>query len=229
MHNSNDRRPRDTYRDRVNPVTDRTVRSGSSEPKAADYDYNLVNQTPDAANGGRVNPTYVADREDLSYRDGYVRGKVVEQRYQDAIETRDNSNAARGLLLGILLTSLVGAIVAAFFVISQQNRTPVPVVVPAPEAPEAVTDTPTVAPTVEPPTQTNTEIRERVIERTRELVPVPVPQPQAPAPAPQQQAPAVQQPAPEAQPVPVEPQAQTEAPEVTEPTTTTADPNAPAQ
>jgi hypothetical protein len=206
MHNTNDR---PTHR-----PTDRSVRPGAqSQPTAADYDISqTINQPPTVINAST--PT--------SYRNGYVEGEVAERRYQQALVARDNDNAARGLLLGVLLTSLIGLIVGAFYLMSEQ------------QTPEPVAPQPTLAPTTAPPADnsTNTQIRERVIRQTEtRVVPVPVPvtepaPPQAPAPAvPQQQAPvqpsAVEQPAPQAPADLVEPQPSVEpqasaAPETTD-------------
>jgi len=103
-----------------------------------------------------------------SYRNGYVNGRQIERDYQQAnLAARDNDNASHGLLLGILLTSLAGLIVGAFWYFNQPRETLVeetqPVVVPSPsnELPSPQ------------PQQTT------IIERTKE-VPVVVPQPQVP-------------------------------------------------
>jgi hypothetical protein len=129
--------------------------------------------------------------DQAAYRDGYVHGRTVEQTRLDGTqEVRDNDNAARGLLLGTLLTGLVALTVGATYFLSQRNQTPVPnstIVVPKSSP----------APSQSP----------QVIERDR-VVPVPVPQQQAPAPnvnitvpSPSSQAPAAR-PAPATQPAP---------------------------
>ncbi|MBE9177565.1 hypothetical protein IQ268_03110 [Oculatella sp. LEGE 06141] len=194
MHNHNNRTYRQETYSNGRTYGDRPVQYETD-------DYRVINQTPTVANGNRVSP------EDASYRDGYVRGRTVDRYQQDNVtEVRDNENAARGFLLGILLTSLVGVVIAAIFFVSQQNQAPAPVVpVPVPAEPNAV----------EPPApQTNnTEVRERVIERTRELVPVP--QPQAPAPTEAQQpVPQTQQPIVD---VPTQPQSPIQQPNVVQP------------
>lgn len=103
--------------------------------------------------------------DQAAYRDGYVHGRSLEQeRLEVDREVRDNDNAARGLLLGILLTGLVGLTVGATYFLSQRNQAPVPnstIVVPKSSP----------APAQSP----------QIIERDR-IVPVPVPQQQAPAP-----------------------------------------------
>lgn len=103
-----------------------------------------------------------------SYRNGYINGREIERNYQQAnLAARDNDNASRGLLLGILLTSLAGLIVGAFWYFNQPREAEVnqvqPVLVPTPnnELPSPQ------------PQQTT------IIEKTRE-VPVVVPQPQVP-------------------------------------------------
>ncbi len=117
-------------------------------------DYNVVNPDP------------------IDYREGYEQGRAVEQhRYEANQQIRDNDNASRGILLGILLTSLVAIALGGYFWLNQRNRTEAPVnrtiVVPT------TAPSPSVSPSPSP------EVRERVIERDR-IVPVP----QSPAPAP---------------------------------------------
>lgn len=99
---------------------------------------------------------------------GYVRGRDDERLYDRDLEARDNENAGRGLLLGILLTALVAATAGAVFLLNQRERT-------APSTP------PIVIPRTSPNTnqQQPPQVRERIIERDR-VVPVP----QSPAPAP---------------------------------------------
>ncbi|NEU78967.1 hypothetical protein [Nostoc sp. UIC 10630] len=140
-----------------------------------------------------------------SYTNGYVQGRNTERSYQQAdLAERDNENASRGLLLGIIVTSVVSLIIGGVWYFNQRNNaavdTTVPVVVPVPS-----NSSPT------PPPQPQTKI----IERIREVpVPVPVPQQQVTPPSaprqpdinitipPQQsaaeKAPSVTQPAPKA-------------------------------
>ncbi|MBE8991659.1 hypothetical protein [Nostoc sp. LEGE 12450] len=142
-----------------------------------------------------------------SYTNGYVQGRNTERSYQQAdLAERDNENASRGLLLGIIVTSLVGLIVGGVWYFNQRNDaavdTTVPVLVPVPS-----NSSPT--PSASPQPQT------KIIERIREVpVPVPVPQQQVtPQSAPRQpdinitippqqsaaeKAPSVTQPAPKA-------------------------------
>ncbi|MBL1175548.1 hypothetical protein [Pantanalinema sp. GBBB05] len=124
---------------------------------------------------------------------GYVRGRDYERQYDRDLETRDNENAGRGLLLGILLTALVAATAGAVFLLNQRERT-------APSSPAIVV--PRISPNANQ--QQQPQVRERIIERDRV---VPVPQTSAPAPrvnitvpsanqsAPSSQAPATQAPA----------------------------------
>lgn len=115
-----------------------------------------------------------------SFRDGYVHGQVTERGYQEEVlSERDNNNAARGLLLGIILTSLAALTVGVVWFLNQSNEAPTQVLpsVVVPAEPD-VSPSPE---TKEPPA------KETIIERTRDvLVPIPQqPTPQAPAPAPQ--------------------------------------------
>src|SRR4028119_1804157 len=127
-------------------------------------------------NGNINNNTNVAPDRSVPYRDGYVHGRVVEQQYQEeGQEIRDNNNAARGLLLGIGLTTLAGLTAGAFYLLNrpQEAPAPAPVVVPVPKA----------SPSPSPVASQQPQERTTVIERTK-IVPVPVEKPASPQPAP---------------------------------------------
>ncbi|MDX2098340.1 MAG: hypothetical protein SFW36_11235 [Leptolyngbyaceae cyanobacterium bins.59] len=160
---------RDTYRDSQGNLHTTTSRSENNVPPA-------------------ITPT------EASYRNGYVSGQTRERRIlEEQQEVRDNDNAARGLLLGILLTSLVGLTVGSLALLAQRRNQPAPVAAPVIQTAPAPAASP--AP-VSPAPQTAPSTRTTVIERTREVVPVPqqrtiervVPAPQpAPQTAPQTQ------------------------------------------
>ncbi|MDM9585978.1 hypothetical protein [Nostoc sp. GT001] len=159
-------------------------------------------QTTETVKNNTTNPN--------SYTNGYVHGRNVERSYQQAdLAQRDENNASGGLLLGIIITSLLGLVIGGVWYFNQQNNAAVnnavPVVVPVPSKSDP---TPSASP--QPPT---------IIERTTEVpvpvaVPVPVPQQQVTPPSaprqpdinitipPQQpaaeKAPSVTQPAPKA-------------------------------
>ncbi len=113
-----------------------------------------------------------------AYSSGYVTGRDSERRYQQAnLAERDNTNAANGLLIGVILTSLVTLGVGAFWYFNQRNNAAVdngtPVVVPVP-VPNSASPSPAAS--------QSPQSRTTIIERTRE-VPVVIPQQQAPAPS----------------------------------------------
>lgn len=126
-------------------------------------------------------PPKVDPEKAISYRDGYVHGRVSEHRVQEeGLEVRDNNNAARGLLIGIALTSLLGLTLGAIFFLNLNNQrqqeeyTAPPVVVPS-----------AVTPASPSPAAAQPRQETQVIERTRTIekpVLVPVPQVQSPAP-----------------------------------------------
>ena len=120
-----------------------------------------ISKTTETANGANT------------YKDGYVNGQVDERYQENALASRDNENAGRGLLIGILLASLAALTAGAVWFANQSNDVnPVaPVVVPVPNRAE---------PSPVPETKTETTI----IDRTRDVL-VPVPQQQT-SPAPQQ-------------------------------------------
>lgn len=130
-----------------------------------------VTRTTETVNNKTANPN--------SYQNGYLHGRSSERSYQQAhLAERDNDNAARGLLLGVILTSLVTLIASAFWYFNQrdnatvdnvENTTPVLVPVPSNNSP---------TPSASPQPETT------IIERTTQVpVPVPVPQQQVSPPA----------------------------------------------
>jgi outer membrane biosynthesis protein TonB len=131
---------------------------------------NLHNHNPNERN--HVHHNNVAPDKTVAYRDGYIHGRVRERHLQeDGLEVRDNNNAARGLLIGITLTSLVGlALAAAFFWYPRQQQTPAPVVVPAPSS----------SPVSSPAASQGQTTQTTTIER-HTVEQVPVTQPAAPA------------------------------------------------
>jgi len=114
-----------------------------------------------------------------AYRDGYVSGQVTERELREENQiARDNDNAARGLLIGVIATSILGLILGTLFFLNQREN-------PAPVAPIIVPNR-SVAPAASPSPSPTTRTETQIIERER-LVPVPqtqAPAPQAPAPAP---------------------------------------------
>ena len=124
--------------------------------------HNDLTRTTETVKNSAANPN--------SYTNGYVQGRNVERSYQQAdLAQRDENNASGGLLLGIIITSLLGLVIGGVWYFNQQNNAAVdntvPVVVPVPSS----SPTPSASP------QTKTTI----IERTREVpVPVAVPVPQ---------------------------------------------------
>lgn len=148
------------------------------------YNREVRQESHNDANGHthvtRTNETVNNVSNPKAYGNGYVDGQVTENRYQQEVLTeRDNENAGRGLLIGILLTSLAALTAGAMWYYNQRNDVdPVQTIVVPNSQP---------APSPSPEARQNTTI----IEKTRNVaVPVIVPQQQAPAPAPLAPAPA---------------------------------------
>ena len=143
------------------------------------------------------------------HQEGYVAGRVDENlRQGEVLAERDNENASRGLLIGILLTSLAALTAGTIWYFNQRNNAEAPSTIVIPNSQPA--------PSPSPAAKQETTI----IEKTREVpVPVVVPQqqapaPQAPVPAPDikidnsvTQPPAAQE-APATQPAPTQPESQ---------------------
>ncbi|MBW4518791.1 MAG: hypothetical protein KME16_03695 [Scytolyngbya sp. HA4215-MV1] len=117
-----------------------------------------VIHTKEVVNPDGTNPS--PNLRATSYHNGYFQGRLSEQRLsEETAKIRENDGAARGLMIGILLTALTGLVVGGAFWVSQQNQTPVPTVSPVTvPAPTSSTQ----------PSQNKTTI----IERTTERVPV---------------------------------------------------------
>lgn len=155
---------------------------------------NNPNRTPETPNTpetlNQSGDYHVVKPDPVNYRQGYVEGKALEQqRYEANQQIRDNDNAGRGLLVGILATGLLALVGASFYFLTQRDRTPAPAV-------NRTIIVPSAAPSTSPSANPSPEVRERIIERDR-VVPVPqqsaptrvitIPQPSAPAqPAPAQ-------------------------------------------
>jgi hypothetical protein len=132
-----------------------------------DYPTNIPNPTPRTTNPEVAGNNQVRHNPN-SYQDGYVQGRAVEQ-HRGAVnqEIRDNDNAGRGLLVGIILTSLIGLTAGGLYLLNQRDRTP------------ATVERTIVVPKAAPAPSQSPQVRERVIERER-IVPVPQqPQPAA--------------------------------------------------
>jgi outer membrane biosynthesis protein TonB len=179
-----------------------------NDPK--NYDREVARETYRDASGETHEVTRVtetANSRDDSYERGYVHGKAVERSYQRAdLAQRDNDNAARGLLLGLLFASIAALVGGFLWYINIRNNESVnpvdPIVVPSPSKPEA-------SPSPEPTQEFRNETT--IIERTKEVpvevpvpVHVPVPQQQAPSQPEENTAPASPSPTTESTPSPTE-------------------------
>ena len=100
-----------------------------------------------------VNARPVTSNE-VSYRNGYVDGRVSESYKLNQLKNRDNNNAFGGFLLGIFLTVAIGLVAGIYYSIfaQQQERT----------EPSAISE--------QQPTGAETTI----IEKTKEVIPVPI-------------------------------------------------------
>ncbi|MDV2990939.1 MAG: hypothetical protein N4J56_000593 [Chroococcidiopsis sp. SAG 2025] len=142
------------------------------------YNREVRQESYQDANGNtHVNVTKTTESND-SYQHGYVHGRVAERSTQERASTiRDNENAARGLLLGILLTTIAVLSAGVIWYLNQSAQTststPQPVLVPVPSD----------KPNTESSTVDRSSEKQTIIEKIKE-VPVPVLQP--PASTPQQ-------------------------------------------
>jgi hypothetical protein len=139
------------------------------------HNHTPKNSNTNIQNGRHLNtPVETVNPDAVSYEEGYVHGRASERSLENQEqEVRSEHSAARGLLLGMALTSLVGLTVGAIFYLNQREEspTPTPVLVPARPAPQ----------------QPNRETT--IIERTTEKIQPPAPINQEPSTAPQQSQP----------------------------------------
>jgi hypothetical protein len=139
------------------------------------HNHTPKNSNTNLQNGRHLNtPVETVNPDAVSYEEGYVHGRASERSLENQEqEVRSEHSAARGLLLGMALTSLVGLTVGAIFYLNQREEspTPTPVLVPARPAPQ----------------QPNRETT--IIERTTEKIQPPAPINQEPSTAPQQSQP----------------------------------------
>jgi len=114
--------------------------------------------------------------KEAAHNQGYVQGQMAENNRQVGTqEVRDNENAGRGLLLGILLASLAGLVLGSVYYLNRGEEAPTPapvIVVPKANQPSAA------------PAPTRTIEREKtIIEKIVPVQPSPV-QKATPAPQP---------------------------------------------
>ncbi|MCT7974287.1 hypothetical protein [Laspinema olomoucense] len=136
----------------------------SNERQSSPQTPSQVNSTPQGHGQVSVPPASptaarVARAENAGYNDGYVQGRVVENVRENQLRERDNDNSARGLFLGIILTSLAALAAGTLYYLSDRDGASTPVTTPVPQQIEAE------------PAPTRTIERERtLIER---VIPVP--------------------------------------------------------
>jgi hypothetical protein len=148
----------------------------SNPNSGSNYNREVRQETYRDANGNTHTDVTRTTETDNSYQHGYVHGKAAERSLQENTSAiRDNENASRGLLLGILLTTVVAFAAGTIWYLNQspQASTTQPVLVPVPSD----------RPDTESSTVDRSSEKQTIIERIKE-VPVPVLQP--PASTPQQ-------------------------------------------
>lgn len=104
-----------------------------------------------------------ATRDEVSYRDGYVEAQNQQRVREDIQRTRAENTAATGTLIGILIASIAGLILAALYFLPGNRQ---PQVAPAPTASPAQPQDP-----AQPQTNTQPQDTDRttIIERVREV------------------------------------------------------------
>ncbi|MEG3900346.1 MULTISPECIES: hypothetical protein [unclassified Microcoleus] len=129
--------------------------------------------------------------KEAAHHQGYVQGEMAENHRQVGVqEVRDNENAGRGLLLGILLASLAGLVLGSVYYFNRGEEAPTPTAAPVIVVPKANQPSATPAPTRT--IEKETTIIQKIVPVPVQASPVqkatPAPQPtpaQKAAPAPQ--------------------------------------------
>jgi hypothetical protein len=107
--------------------------------------------------------------QEAAHHQGYVQGQMAENHQAGVQEVRDNENAGRGLLLGILLASLAGLVLGSVYYFNRGEEAPAPAPAPVIVVPKANQPSATPAPT-------------RIIEREKTIIEKSVPVPVQPSP-----------------------------------------------
>lgn len=101
------------------------------------------NYTPNTSNTPLQNeqnlntPIESVAPESVSYEEGYLHGRAAERSLDNQIEQeRSETTAARGLVLGIALASLIGLTAGVLFYLNQRDESPTPERVVAPATPQ---------------------------------------------------------------------------------------------
>jgi hypothetical protein len=86
-----------------------------------------------------IDPDETVRRQETRYQDGSVDRRVEEDRLYIDRSARDNENAARGLLVGIIAACLVGLGLVAWYLLNQRDEQPQvqPVIVPQQQSPSS--------------------------------------------------------------------------------------------
>ncbi len=118
-----------------------------------------------------------ATSKEVAYRNGYTEAQLREQlnapgshtsqQHQNGQQDQSES-ASTEVLVGLLLASLMGVIVGAFYWISQTDEPSVPVVTPQPTSSEPKVESGEAIPTTN---HQNSSVVERTIERVQDLIP----------------------------------------------------------
>lgn len=199
MANSNGPSDRNQYPDRNQPLN----RNVPQDPNYQDsndrrsIDESTVHTRP-------------ASRSEVAYREGYIQGRNQEEFHGRINRKRENDSAATGVVIGVILASLAGLVVATLY-FSPRSQQVEQVPVPVPQ------NSPSPAPSTE---------RTTIIERQPQIVPVPQ-QTQIIVPSPDQSnttQPDTTQ-SDTTQPSTIQPDSSTTQPEVTQPDSTFTQPD----
>jgi hypothetical protein len=92
------------------------------------HNHTPKNSNTNIQNGRHLNtPVETVNPDAVSFEEGYLHGRASERSLESQEqEVRSEHSAARGLLLGMALTSLVGLTVGAIFYLNQREESPTP-------------------------------------------------------------------------------------------------------
>ncbi len=100
---------------------------------------------------GNVNDP--AGKPDPLHQEGYLAGQKAEndRLFLEEQRARDNDNAARGVLIGIVVASLLGLGVLAWYLLAQRNQEPIQQII----VPEQTSPSPAASEAPPPPPEVN--------------------------------------------------------------------------
>jgi hypothetical protein len=133
------------------------TKDGKKNPRVIHREYkdsegNLYTEYKDSE--GNIHTEYREPQKNAtSYNNGFVEGNLVKEQSEDLQESHTDKNVSKGLLIGVIVTCVVGLTAGTIYFLTQQNNPePAPVVImPTSETNPKATESPPPVKVVEKP------------------------------------------------------------------------------